>query len=192
MGDSGKSRAPRLGKLLLQKGLINHEQLVSALRIQADSGARLGSVLVAQGAITEQQLRQCLRWQGLLQAASLVAGLSACGAQLGYCDGLNTGKPPPADTLSEALSQTVAEQGKFSWAPPERYWFSPEQRQISYQLVEKASNKVIHFAQVKVKNSVVTVLRGHYAAGVEAYEYGTRFQADWSNRHIRLKLTYQF
>lgn len=191
MGDSGKPRAPRLGKLLLHKGLINHEQLVSALRIQADSGARLGSVLVEQGTITERQLRQCLRWQGLLQAASLVAGLSACGAQLGYCDSPNTGKPPPADISPEALSQIVG-QGKFSGALPARYWFSPEQRQISYQLVEKASNKVIHFAQVKVKNSVVTVLRGHYAAGVEAYEYGTRFQADWSNRHIRLKLTYQF
>ncbi len=192
MGKSTSNQAPRLGKLLLHKGLIRADQLDLALRTQAQTGERLGSLLVGQGAISEQQLRQCLRWQELLKIASLVAGLSASGAPLAYCQGLAAGSLNQADEQQQELSPSVSGRGKFSWSLPSRYWFSPEQRQMTYQMMEKASDKVIRFAQVKVKNSLVSVLRGHYTAGVEAYEYGTRFQADWSNKHIRLKLTYQF
>ncbi len=190
MVEATKTRAPRLGKLLVYKGLITGDQLAAALRVQAQTGERLGGLLVKQGAISEQQLHYCLRWQGLLQAASLVAGLSACGAPLGYCDNAQAGNGGGAEAYQ--ASATTAESKKFSWSMPSRYLFTPEQRQITYQLVEKTRVRMVHFAQVNVKNSLVGVLRGQYAAGVESYEYGARFQADWSNRHIRLKLSYQF
>ena len=45
----------RLGELLLQRGLIDQEQLDVALRQQLDSGERLGAVLVNLGYVTEDE-----------------------------------------------------------------------------------------------------------------------------------------
>jgi len=50
----------RLGELLLSKGLIDRDQLNSALAFQRQWGHRLGTAMVAQGFISEQQLVEIL------------------------------------------------------------------------------------------------------------------------------------
>lgn len=53
----------RLGELLLQRGLIDQEQLDVALRQQLDSGERLGAVLVNLGYVTEDAMLEALAEQ---------------------------------------------------------------------------------------------------------------------------------
>ena len=54
------SKKMRLGELLLSKGLIDRDQLNSALAFQRQWGHRLGTAMVAQGFISEQQLVEVL------------------------------------------------------------------------------------------------------------------------------------
>ncbi len=49
-------RALRLGELLIQKGILTHEQLESALRRQREKGGMLGSSLISMGFVTEEQV----------------------------------------------------------------------------------------------------------------------------------------
>jgi MSHA biogenesis protein MshE len=46
----------RLGDLLVQKGIINEEQLIQALAAQKESGRKLGFMLIELGLVTENQL----------------------------------------------------------------------------------------------------------------------------------------
>lgn len=57
------SRKLRLGDALIQKGLINAEQLQQALALQKKSGKRLGAVLVEMHIVTEQDIVQLLSEQ---------------------------------------------------------------------------------------------------------------------------------
>lgn len=56
--DSGTRTA--LGTLLIERGLINVQQLDDALRIGADTGERLGEVLVREGWTSEEDLAKTL------------------------------------------------------------------------------------------------------------------------------------
>lgn len=56
--DSGTRTA--LGTLLIERGLIDVQQLDDALRIGADTGERLGEVLVREGWTTEEDLAKTL------------------------------------------------------------------------------------------------------------------------------------
>ncbi|MCA9401872.1 MAG: Flp pilus assembly complex ATPase component TadA, partial [Candidatus Omnitrophica bacterium] len=46
----------KLGDVLIEKGLINNDQLLQALQRQKDDGRKLGEILVETGVITEQQV----------------------------------------------------------------------------------------------------------------------------------------
>ncbi len=59
--DSGTRTA--LGTLLIERGLIDVQQLDDALRIGADTGERLGEVLVREGWTTEEDLAKTLAEQ---------------------------------------------------------------------------------------------------------------------------------
>lgn len=50
----------RLGDLLVQEGVIQNEQLMSALAEQRQTGRKLGATLIAMGLVTEQQLLEIL------------------------------------------------------------------------------------------------------------------------------------
>ena len=57
----------RLGRLLVNRGYINEEQLKSALAESYASGLRIGEYLVKQGFISEKQLFDTLRRQKRLR-----------------------------------------------------------------------------------------------------------------------------
>ncbi len=61
----------RLGDLLLQEGLVSHEQLRQALTEQRQSGHRLGYVLVKQGAVDEVEITKALARQLRMPAVDL-------------------------------------------------------------------------------------------------------------------------
>jgi type IV pilus assembly protein PilB len=53
----------RIGEILIEAGMINSEQLYTALDIQKESGGRLGSILVRMGVITEQEMAKFIEQQ---------------------------------------------------------------------------------------------------------------------------------
>ncbi|HUW63948.1 MAG TPA: hypothetical protein VMW83_04525 [Spirochaetia bacterium] len=53
----------RLGDILLEAGLINHQQLGKALAVQAGSQKRLGEILLDLGFVTEQLMATVLEFQ---------------------------------------------------------------------------------------------------------------------------------
>lgn len=63
----------RLGRVLVNKGLLSEAQLDFALQEQARSGQRLGEVLVAQGWINNQDLHRALKRQSLIRKAGALA-----------------------------------------------------------------------------------------------------------------------
>lgn len=53
----------QLGELLLEKGIINKDQLERALNIQKEKGGMIGQVLVGLGFVTDEQIAQALTVQ---------------------------------------------------------------------------------------------------------------------------------
>jgi type IV pilus assembly protein PilB len=53
----------RIGDLLVEYGLINHEQLEEALNKQRDSGEKLGKILIELGFVTKQNINEILEFQ---------------------------------------------------------------------------------------------------------------------------------
>ena len=54
------SRRKRLGEILQERGLITHEQLIEALKIQKKTGDKLGDVLVKIGYLSAEQIADAL------------------------------------------------------------------------------------------------------------------------------------
>ncbi len=55
-----QTESPRIGKFLLQRGLITSDQLRKALVLQGSQGKRLGEILVDMGALSADALREAL------------------------------------------------------------------------------------------------------------------------------------
>ncbi|MDH5370669.1 MAG: ATPase, T2SS/T4P/T4SS family, partial [Gammaproteobacteria bacterium] len=53
----------RLGDLLVEKGLINEDQLIQSLAAQKKTGQKLGRTLITSGLVTEEQLLELLSTQ---------------------------------------------------------------------------------------------------------------------------------
>jgi type IV pilus assembly protein PilB len=66
-----RARGPRLGEMLIARGIISEEQLEEALREQQVTAERLGTILVGRGYVGEVTLVQCLAEQFGLQFVDL-------------------------------------------------------------------------------------------------------------------------
>ncbi len=53
----------QLGELLLEKGIINQNQLEKALKLQKEKGGLIGQILVMLGFVTEEEIAQALTVQ---------------------------------------------------------------------------------------------------------------------------------
>ncbi len=53
----------QLGELLLEKGIINQNQLDKALKLQKEKGGLIGQILVMLGFVTEEEIAQALTVQ---------------------------------------------------------------------------------------------------------------------------------
>jgi general secretion pathway protein E len=58
-----KSKARYLGEIVLERGLVNEDQLIKALEVQKEKGTRLGGILKQMGLLTEEQLLEILSEQ---------------------------------------------------------------------------------------------------------------------------------
>ncbi|NBX04464.1 MAG: hypothetical protein EBR02_10495, partial [Alphaproteobacteria bacterium] len=83
MGLQANLERNRLGELLVSNGTITTEQLLSALRIQKQTGFALGTVLKEQGLITgtglKATLMQQMAWRAMAASIAFVIGFSALG-----------------------------------------------------------------------------------------------------------------
>lgn len=83
MGLQSNLERNRLGELLVANGSITTEQLLSALRIQKQTGFALGTVLQEQGLITgtglKATLMQQMAWRAMAASLAFVIGFSALG-----------------------------------------------------------------------------------------------------------------
>ncbi|MBU0604935.1 MAG: hypothetical protein KKH77_01455 [Candidatus Omnitrophica bacterium] len=53
----------QLGELLLDRGIINEEQLIKALNVQKEKGGLLGYILVSLGYVKEEEIAQAITVQ---------------------------------------------------------------------------------------------------------------------------------
>ncbi len=58
-----KAKARYLGEIVLERGLVNEDQLIKALEVQKGKGTRLGEILKGLGLLTEEQLLEVLSEQ---------------------------------------------------------------------------------------------------------------------------------
>jgi hypothetical protein len=102
------AQTSRLGDILLEKGLIDHEQLREAIVEQrhrrqelvnfndktALNSSSLGEVLIDLGYISRQQLKRGLSWQLYLRKMTLV--MSLCAPLMGWMGGAHAFSSPGA------------------------------------------------------------------------------------------------
>lgn len=116
-----KKNASRLGKILLQKGIVTQTQLDIAIAEQvkrrqhstastSDATAKvlhataLGTILIELGFINELQLKRCLNWQLILRRMTIVMSICAPLMTLG------------ANTATAASSSTASTSSKTATA----------------------------------------------------------------------------
>ena len=63
MKEFKKTNKKQLGQLLIERGVINHEQLNKAIEIQKEQGGLFGEVLVSLNFATEKDIAQALTCQ---------------------------------------------------------------------------------------------------------------------------------
>ncbi len=68
----GTQQGPRLGSILLEKGLVDEDSIEEAARRSSDRGTRIGEELVAMGVVTESQLGEALKERVQSREASSV------------------------------------------------------------------------------------------------------------------------
>ncbi len=78
MRPAGQGRPPRIGQILLKRGVITQAQLEMAVREQAETGERVGKILVAHGFATSSDLSDALSTQHKYISAFSVLLLQAC------------------------------------------------------------------------------------------------------------------
>ena len=71
LAEPGWPGRPRLGQLLLERGLVTREQLTEALRLQQQSYVRLGDILLDQSLISCQDLSKACEQYGALPGEHL-------------------------------------------------------------------------------------------------------------------------
>ncbi len=90
----------RLGRLLVDRGCISEDQLLTGLRRQRESGQRLGEVLIQSGWLSEQELHRILRHQTRYRHAIALAAMVSLPLQP-LVSFASTGLVPPNRTDSE-------------------------------------------------------------------------------------------
>lgn len=69
------TKPPRLGEMLVERGLITEDQVAKALSFQSQSGKRLGQILVANGWVAETKMLQALSEKFAIPYVGLRPGL---------------------------------------------------------------------------------------------------------------------
>ena len=97
MTNAPASPRPRLGELLLSRGLITHEQLAQARADQVATGGALGRHLILRGAVTRRGLYTALAEQWGIPVVDLIS------------------EPPQPEALAPVHSREVIARGWIPW-----------------------------------------------------------------------------
>ena len=201
----------RLGDLLLQRNLINHEQLDNAIAEQRESHQPLGEILVEHKIITRRQMQRSLKWQSIIRLAAVVTSftLSPLVAasdfkreyQVGYhqsdnFEQLDQNMASGTQLLGLLLKVSDASQVSdmshhyglgSSYESSNRYSLdAPKETAVS--LVNQLTSEFKSY----IEAPVVTLLKGGYSGGVDPYSEGMVYKAKWSDKGVKLNVKYQF
>ena len=102
---SNQRQKTRLGDLLVERGLITEEQLLSAIQEQKTSSLQLGEILVKKGWISKRHIRKTLRIQSKIRNAILTSILSFSPMILVGCGG---GGQSQVDSSEVVAEQNIA------------------------------------------------------------------------------------
>lgn len=109
---AGQGKPPRIGQILLKRGVISQAQLDEAIRRQAESGGRIGEILIAHGFATAAELSEALSTQHKYISAFSVLMLQACSlafSSSAYAEPVRNGSLYPSSVSSQSASIAKAE-----------------------------------------------------------------------------------
>jgi hypothetical protein len=92
----------RLGRLLVNRGLINEQQLSDALALQG-SGQRLGEILLASGTITDWELSRVLKHQQRYRYAAAFVAMALTPLQPAIAFAAGAAGAVPAPKMANSL-----------------------------------------------------------------------------------------
>lgn len=97
----------RLGRLLVNRGLLSELQLEQALALQSHEGRRLGEVLIEQGFITERELQRVLKHQQRYRYAAAFVAMAVAPLQpmVAYAASTASALPVPKTSVSTNWGQ---------------------------------------------------------------------------------------
>jgi hypothetical protein len=202
----------RLGELLLQRKLINHEQLNSAIAEQRQSHQPLGEILVEHQLITRRQMQRSLKWQSIIRLAAVVTSFTLSPLvtagdfkredkigyhQSGNFEQLDQNMASGTQLLGLLLKVNDASQVSnelshhyglgSSYEPNSGYPLNASKETIT-SLVNQLASELNSY----IEAPVVTLLKGEYSGGVDSYSEGMVYKAKWSNKGVKLNIKYQF
>jgi len=202
----------RLGDLLLQRNLISHEQLDSAIAEQRQSHQPLGEILVEHKLITRRQMHRSLKWQSIIRLAAVVTSftLSPLVAasdfkreyKVGYHQSDNfeqldqnmasgtqlLGLLLKVSDASQVSSDMSQQYGLGSRYEPNNRYSLDAPKETSVSLVNQLTSEFKSY----IEAPVVTLLKGGYSGGVDPYSEGMVYKAKWSDKGVKLNIKYQF
>lgn len=100
----------RLGRLLINRGLLNERQLSEALQLHQKTGQRLGEILTSSGVITEKELSRTLKHQQRHRYAAAFVAMAVAPFQtsVAMAAGATGAMPIPKTASSEASGRMQA------------------------------------------------------------------------------------
>ena len=191
---AGTQCPPRLGELLIERGVISQRDLAAALARQRDSGRLLGEELLRSGRVKPRQLRAALDVQSTLRKAALCSLIvAAAHASRSHADthatalGVHCVVPPRA----EALVDYQAAQVTITEADVARgYVDVPAASKLTVTTNSRAGYIVDFFTRLPIFKAVR--VRSANANGEIGPDGGTMIERGRIGRSLHTEITYRF
>jgi len=189
----------RLGELLVERHHITQSQLDDAVRQQNINPLPLGELLILNGVISRQQMQRTLKWQSLVRVAAVVTSFTLAPVAFAQGSGLAMQQTPvaaeeqeleyglrPATTQILSLLLSLNGMESVGYAIDRSYALEPSPADDSL-LSSFATGVKFH-----VGAPLVSLLKGRYDGGVDAFTHGIAYKARWTEQSLKLGVHYQF
>lgn len=177
-------QTPLLGQLLIDRGLINRDQLNDAMRQQSNQNRNdyknLGQILIEKNIIADKQLQRCLRWQKVIAKTSILLTLTLAPFQFAQAQGQDNQHSWHASQLAQTgFEQHSQANATSSWDQDSE--FSVSLSQVQQQLQQFRPKSSSDQARYNIDSEQVTLS-----------EEGMHYQALLSTSSFGVDISYRF